>query len=243
VNIDVVGPEGLEEVRGAVVVIDVLRAFTTAAHAFAAGAGEIVMVGSVEEAFALREALPGARLMGEVDGYPIEGFDFGNSPLEMSRQALGGARVIHRTTSGTRSAVAARSAEVILVASFVVAEATLQHLRHLAPARVSLVVSGRDRPFGGADDLAVADYLAARLRGEEIPAAPFVTRVRESKAALRFLDPALTAFPPEDLELALEVDRFDFAMVAGRRDGLLVLERAGAARQADRPPPCGSRPT
>jgi len=231
VNIDIVGPERLEEVTGAVVVIDVLRAFTTAAHAFAAGASEILMVGSVEEAFALQRALPGARLMGEVDGYPIDGFDFGNSPFELSRQALGGARVIHRTTSGTRSAVAARSADAILAASFVVAGATARHLRQLAPGRVSLVVSGRDRPFGGADDLACADYLAARLRGEEVPVAPFLARVRESKAAGRFLDPALTAFPAEDLELALEADRFDFAMAASRRGDLLVLEPAGGAGQ------------
>ena len=42
-------------------VIDVLRAFTTAAFAFAAGVREIVLVGAVEEALALRERLPGAQ--------------------------------------------------------------------------------------------------------------------------------------------------------------------------------------
>lgn len=33
-------------------------------------------------------------------------------------------------------------------------------------------------------------------------------------------------FPPADLALAVEVDRFKFAMVVARRDGALVLERA-----------------
>jgi len=118
-----------------------------------------------------------------------------------------------------------------------VAGATARHLLQLAPARVSLVVSGRDRPFGGADDLACADYLAARLRGEDVPVAPFLARVRESKAAARFLDPAQTAFPAEDLELALEADRFDFAMAASRRGGLLVLEPTGGAGQSTRSSP------
>jgi hypothetical protein len=53
---------------GAVVVIDVIRAFTTAAFAFGAGAGRILLVDTVEEALALRQRTPGARVMGEVGG-------------------------------------------------------------------------------------------------------------------------------------------------------------------------------
>jgi hypothetical protein len=47
-----------------VVVIDVWRSFTTAPFAFAAGARDIVPVGSIEEALALRGRFPGALLMG-----------------------------------------------------------------------------------------------------------------------------------------------------------------------------------
>ena len=42
--------ESAAEARGMVVVIDVLRAFTTAAYAFHLGAKEIRCVGSVDEA-------------------------------------------------------------------------------------------------------------------------------------------------------------------------------------------------
>jgi 2-phosphosulfolactate phosphatase len=226
VDIDITGPEDLDQLRGVVVVIDVLRAFTTAAFAFGAGASDIVLVSTVAEAVALRERFPGALLVGEVGGYPIEGFDFGNSPFELDGRALDGVRLIQRTTSGTRVAVESRNAEAILTASFVCAEATVQHILRLAPSSVALVVSGRDRPDGGGDDLACADYLAARLRGEPAEVAPFLERLRESSGARRFLDPAKTAFPIQDLELALQADRFDFAMVAARRDELLVLERA-----------------
>jgi 2-phosphosulfolactate phosphatase len=58
-----------------VVAIDICRAFTSAPFAFAAGASEIILVSTIEEAFALRERLPGALLMGEMGGLPIEGFD------------------------------------------------------------------------------------------------------------------------------------------------------------------------
>lgn len=225
-DIDITGPEGLDQLRGAVVVIDVLRAFTTAAFAFDAGASEIILVSTVAEATALREKFPGALLVGEVGGYPIDGFDFGNSPFEFEGRALGGARLIQRTTSGTRVAVESRNAQAILTASFVCAEATVQYILRTAPSSVALVVSGRDRPVGGADDLACADYMAARLRGEQPAVEPFLARVRESSGARRFLDPEKTAFPLQDLELALQADRFDFAMVARRQGELLVLERA-----------------
>lgn len=236
VKIDIIGPEAVEDLRGVAVVIDVLRAFTTAAYAFSAGASEIVLVRNVAEAYALRERFPAALLIGEVDGYPIEGFDLGNSPFEVVRRGLDGHRLIHRTTSGTRSAVAARGAQAILAASFVCAEATVEQVSRLAPEQVALVISGQDRPVGGADDLACADYLAARLRGERPQAAPFLARVRESSAAKRFLDPQQPVFPIEDLELALAIDRFDFAMAASWRDELLVLEKVppgGLSRPPD----------
>jgi 2-phosphosulfolactate phosphatase len=48
--------DGATRAIGTVAVIDVFRAFTTAAVALANGASRIVMVRSVEEALALREA-------------------------------------------------------------------------------------------------------------------------------------------------------------------------------------------
>lgn len=224
-QIDIVGPEGVEEHRGVVVVIDVLRAFTTAAYAFGAGASEILLVATIDEAMALRQRFPGALLVGEVDGYPIDGFDFGNSPAAIAVQSFAGARLVQRTTSGTCAAVAARGAQLILAASFACAEATARHILRVGPAHVALVLSGRRGTTGGADDLACADYLAARLRGEAPPSGPFLERVRESSAARRFLANDHPAFPRGDLDLAVVIDRFDFAMAAGWRDGLLVLEQ------------------
>jgi len=48
----VLGAEGARAATGVVVVIDVMRAFTTAAYAFEAGIGEIELVSTVEEALA-----------------------------------------------------------------------------------------------------------------------------------------------------------------------------------------------
>ena len=63
------------EASGTVVVVDVIRAFTVAAYAFAAGARDVLLVGTEEEALALRDRFPGAWAMGEVDGLKPEGVE------------------------------------------------------------------------------------------------------------------------------------------------------------------------
>ena len=107
-----------------VVAIDVCRAFTTAAYAFAAGAREIILVGEVEEALALRERMPGALVMGEVGGLPVEGFDFGNSPNELLGVDLADRCMIQRTSAGTQGVVRSKRARTLLASSFVCAGAT-----------------------------------------------------------------------------------------------------------------------
>jgi 2-phosphosulfolactate phosphatase len=209
---------------GAVVVIDVVRAFSTAAYALAAGAREIVLVGGVEEAMALRQQMPDALIMGEVGGLPVKGFDFGNSPVALSAAHLAGCRLIQRTSAGTQGVIRSRQAEHLLAASLCCASATARYLRRLAPARVTFVITGL-RPDGhGDEDAACADYIEALLGGGPVDPAPFVERVVASLAARPFVDPARPEFPLADLEYCVQVDRFDFAMPVRRRDELFVME-------------------
>ena len=95
------GLSGAAVARGLVVVIDVLRAFTTAAYAFAGGATKILLVRTVEEALALRELVPDALLIGEVGGRLIPGLDLNNSPSVMAATEVAGRPLIQRTGAGT----------------------------------------------------------------------------------------------------------------------------------------------
>src|SRR5215471_3951761 len=92
--------EGAVRATGTVAIIDVFRAFTTAAVALANGAAHIVMVGSVEETLALRAAGVGQVCIGEVGGKPPPEFDFGNSPFEVSTIDFSNKVVIQRTSAG-----------------------------------------------------------------------------------------------------------------------------------------------
>src|SRR5947199_6928077 len=103
--------EGATRATGSVAIIDVFRAFTTAAVALANGASRIVMVRTVEEALALREAGVGQVCIGEVRGRAPDGFDFGNSPFEISNFDFHGKTIIQRTSAGTQGIVAGSKAD------------------------------------------------------------------------------------------------------------------------------------
>lgn len=198
-----------EQAKGLCVVIDVLRAFTTAAFAFAAGAKEIFLVSTVEEAFALQKRDPATLLMGELGGLPIPGFHFGNSPFHIQPALLEQRRLVQRTSAGTQGVVRCRHAEKILVSSFVVADATLRRIREINPTHVSLIVTGS---YNGEEDLALAKYLKESLEGKNPSIEPFLEEVKSSPEGRQILDPQYPQYPPEDLGLAVSANQFDFAM-------------------------------
>lgn len=198
-------------VKGVVVVIDVIRAFTTAAFAFGNGASSIRFVKSIEEAFSLKEAMPDLLLMGETEGNPIPGFDFENSPSEIAEAKISGRDLVQRTSSGTQGIVGCPQAEIILAASFVNAEATYAKIKELSPSSVSMIVTGRKN---GDEDAALAEYLAAKLRGETPDPAPFLERVSSSPAAERTLE--------RDREKVLDIDRFSFIIEVRNKIGRAV---------------------
>jgi 2-phosphosulfolactate phosphatase len=90
---------------------------------------------------------------------------------------------------------------------------------------VTLVETGRCTHDTGAEDVACADYLMGLLTGRVPDTEGTVARVRRSVAGQRFADPAQPEFPAADLDRAIEIDRFDFAMVVQLTNGLPVLRR------------------
>lgn len=206
---------GARAATGTAVIIDVYRAFTTAAFCVAAGAREIILVERPEEAFTLKSQDGQLFLTGEVGGEPIPGFDAGNSPSAILGFDLSDRRVVQRTSAGTQGVCAAVAATSIVLASFVVAAATARYVASVGED-VTLVAMGEKGALSTHEDEACAAYLETLLgRGE--PVRP------------GFIEPIWLSergwpdwFPRRDAELALEVDRFSFALPVYRENGLLI---------------------
>ena len=216
------------EASGTVIVVDVIRAFTVAAYAFAAGARDVLLVGTEEEALALRDRLPGAWTMGEVNGLKPDSLDLGNSPAALVGYDLSGRRLIQRTSAGTQGVVCSSPyADSLLACSLCCASATARYVQGCSPETVSFVITGihaGTKENDGDEDLACADYVEALLGGKIPDTKPIVRRVLDSYVARMFHDPARPEFPAADLEYCVDVDRFDFAMRVVRQDDLLVMK-------------------
>lgn len=86
-----------------VIVIDVLRATSVMVTAIAHGVSKIYPYESIEE---VREASLTSScciLCGERKGLKIEGFDYGNSPLEYQTEKIKNREMFMTTTNGTRA--------------------------------------------------------------------------------------------------------------------------------------------
>lgn len=132
-----------------VVVIDIIRASTTIAHALASGARCVVPCATVEDAKSLAAEFETSQrvLGGEREGLKIEGFDLGNSPSEYTAESVAERTVLFTTTNGTKAMMACRDAvgsadqrPRLLVSGFVNLAATL---RLLEPAQsITLLCAG-----------------------------------------------------------------------------------------------------
>ncbi|WP_033311692.1 2-phosphosulfolactate phosphatase [Streptomyces iakyrus] len=220
----------LAEAPSVAVVVDVMRAFTVAAWAFARGAEKIVLAESPEDALALKARHPDWVAL--KDGPPAPGFDAVNSPGLLRSADLAGRTVVQKTTAGTVGALAVREASLVLCAGFVVAEATARVLRTRGCDRVTFLVTGE----GGQaeEDLACAQYIALRATGTGTAATDFLRRAAASRAAAELTEGVRQGVHPDDVSLCLDLDRFPFAMVATPEDSLMILRPSVRSAGPDR---------
>ena len=94
---------GAKLAEGLTVVIDVFRAFSLECYLFARGAKEILPVGDINEAFALKREDENRVLIGERHGKKCEGCDFGNSPSQTAGLTSPGARWCIRPARALRA--------------------------------------------------------------------------------------------------------------------------------------------
>lgn len=153
-------------------VIDVLRATSVMTRWFELGGRELYPVKSPEEARKLveviRERGSSPLLMGEVNGIPPEGFDFGNSPVELDyaliQQHYCG---VMSTTNGTVALVqAASSGSPVIAVSMRNKLACLDYALNLG-SKIGLLCSGRKRRPSWEDTLCAGALIEGLLtRGE-----------------------------------------------------------------------------
>lgn len=182
----------------------------------------------MDEALRLKRANPRWLAMGEDGGRRIDGFDLPNSPVQAAQADLEGRTIVQRTSAGTRGVVAAVNADRLWYTGLVCASATARAVNESGLGRPTYVITGDwpGRPdLKGLDDRATADFIESVRTGSPRDPRGVARTVADSEEAARTLALGPGHVDPADVQYAVDVDRFDFAMEAAREARGLVLQR------------------
>ena len=179
------------ELRAAerIVVIDVLRATTTATWALAGGYSCVRFADSLDAALAMRA--PGRVIAGEREGLMPAGFDLGNSPAAAAIRR--GDELVLATTNGTPAIVAAaRCANAVLLGCMLNLAALVGRLTE-TDGDLLIVCSGTNGAVA-IEDVYVAGRITAELYGPRTDAALLAEAVaRAHRTPMAAFAPSMNA--------------------------------------------------
>ncbi|MBQ9988234.1 MAG: 2-phosphosulfolactate phosphatase [Clostridia bacterium] len=153
-----------KDVRGkACVVIDTLRATSTMATALSNGCDQIIAVEEVQQAIEMKVSMNEhvVLLGGERNAVKMAGFDFGNSPLEYTQEAVFGKTVVMTTTNGTQAINKAKNANILYMGAMINASRVAQSLLD-QPDDVVILCAGTHGKFS-TDDCMTAGYIIFKM--------------------------------------------------------------------------------
>jgi len=158
----VAGDVPLEFQAKAAVVIDVLRATTTIACALSNGAEAVQTFSDISELKKQSSSWPADSriLIGERGGKCLEGFDLGNSPVEVVSSLVSKKRIFMSTTNGTRALEKVNNVDTLYAMGLVNRKAIAERLLIDQPDDVCILGSGWEGSYSMEDSLA-AGALAA----------------------------------------------------------------------------------
>lgn len=205
--------EGAKQAEGLTVIIDVFRAFSLECYLYDMGVKLIRPVGTIEEAFSLRDRIEDSILIGERKGIKCEGFDYGNSPSSIQKEDVAGKTIIHTTSAGTQGIVNAVHADEIITGSLVNARAVAKYIISRQPQTVSLVSMGSGGVRIAPEDELCAAYIKSILEGREFTDMDQRVGDLRHHGGEHFFDPERQGiFPEADFYRCIEYNKFPFVL-------------------------------
>ncbi|MEM0994053.1 MAG: 2-phosphosulfolactate phosphatase [Bacteroidota bacterium] len=215
------GNHPFEIAADATVIIDVLRAGTTAHYLFKHSIKSLTLVPDQDTAFSLKDK--NTLLIGEAGGIKIEGFDFGNSPYRIQEEdsALDHKKIVFLTSNGTKALLNNFHSKTVLFCGLVNVKASVAYLKQQKLQTIHLIASHPSSE----DDLACADYMKALLQETPYDLKTVINRIQLSESAFKFHHQT-DLFPAEDLEIAcMEERRIGYVLKAQKKGDAIYLNK------------------
>ena len=216
--------ENAGEAEGLVVVIDVLRAFTTSCFIINNNARQLIAVDDSETALKLKKKYPEYILIGERKGIKPEGFDHGNSPHEIKDIDFTGKTVVLTTTTGTKGVNRSVNADEVITGSFVNAKAISSYILKTKPRTVSFVCT--DDSYFDNEDFLCASYIKSLIEKKSLNFTEIKSYIQKHPCSYGYITKPLTKYARQDFAFSLTVDTFDFILMAKNpKSENIILEK------------------
>lgn len=167
------------------IIVDVLRGSSVVVAALARGSEAVLTAVDVRQAMSLARER-GALLVGERKSLRVPGFDFGNSPVEISRANLKGRKIVFTSTNFPRAYRWARKASVRIVGSLLNASSAADYscavARQLGVQNIRIVLAGESGESCD-DDLAFVGAVAERFEKQGVGLSDATARAAQYVAA------------------------------------------------------------
>jgi len=207
--------KGAKKAEGLTVIVDVFRAYTTAAYLFDMKADKIFIVSKIETAKKLKKELDSPILIGERKGIKLADFDYNNSPYFISQHNFSGKEIVLSTSAGTKGIIEAAEADEIITGSFVNIAAAAKYIKNKKAEIISIVAMGNNGITEAAEDNLYVQELNKLLKGKEILSQNEIkNRLRTPAGDRFFVEATQTEMPKEDFEYCLKINKFDFVIKA-----------------------------
>jgi len=222
------GVYGARHARGLGVIIDVFRGSSTIVTMIARGAQFVIPVMSLNRARRLKRMCPDYLLVGERKGIIPKGFDYGNSPFEMSRLHLKRKNIVFRSSAASKGIVEMQSqAEIseLLIGSFLNARSIVSYLKEKWPKRVTLIAMGTlglGQWRKAIEDECCANYIKNLLEEKEADFSEIKGEILNGEGAARLVKLGQV----NDLEMCLKLDLLDGVIPWMRKNEMKIHDRA-----------------
>lgn len=205
------------------IIIDVIRAFTTTQVAFTKNIKQVIFVKDTKEAFELKYKNPEYLLLGEENAFPIENFDFDNSPLKLYQSEIDikGKTIVQRTTNGARAVVNNYNKKTTLVTGFTNAYNTALYIKGQKNIKNLNIIASHP---SSDEDIACAEYIENILLNKPVNINAIKKRIKNADAAAKFF--TNKSFMKEDIEFCISnINNSRFVMKVSNHNKLLITKK------------------
>lgn len=209
------------------VVIDVFRAFTTAAYVLEQNPKEYFFTNKSYVVQTLKNHFNESVLIGKPEiGFSLE-YTIPNSPTRAAELSLKNKVIIHRTEAGGSGVVNAKNADIIIVLTFPTLKATVRYLKRLKDPKIIIHPMGHEAKKPSLEDDLCKEALEKELKGEIFIIKLFEEILKKGPGSY-FFTKNQREYPEEDFKKCLGEKSFDFVIKAKLFDGYAILfkERA-----------------